>query len=298
MSSAHFRLEPFRPWIPSQDKAHLGRKRLDLCRYPSPVSISATSSSPHQKSPVSQNQNINAPGPEQHPLPARPPTEVCLNSSPKLDSQSTRSEREVFALPSSADPEPGISSGFPDSVFSDCVPNFLDVDLPMPFDDIVHDPGHQFSRFSSSDLELASTMDQHSQPIPTGDSCDATIDPTILYDHHPRDAGQTPAREVIPGNATSTGGSPVEYTHSPHEDTHFDRVQENPPNGLKPGWRPSKINKVSVVVDNRAKKRGWSVHSTGRRPQVLPFTSCSILCPFSRGPSPVPVLAIRGCPVS
>lgn len=126
---------------------------------------------------------------------------------------------------------------------------------------MVHDPGHQFSRFSSSDLELASTIDQHSQPgsiggtVPKGDSCcDATIDPTILYEHHPRDAEQTPAREVIPGNATSTGGSPVEYTRSPHEDTHFDRVQENPRNGLKPGWRPSKINKVSVVVDNRAKK--------------------------------------------
>ena len=140
----------------------------------------------------------------------------------------------MFALPSSADPEPRISSGFSDSVFSDCVLNFLDVDLPMPFDDIVHDPGHQLSRFSSSDLEPASTIDQHSQSgstggtIPTGVSCDATIDPKILYDHHPRDAEQTPAREVIPGIATSTGGSPVEYTHSPHEDTHFDRVQQNP----------------------------------------------------------------------
>ncbi|KAJ6103444.1 hypothetical protein N7486_005871 [Penicillium sp. IBT 16267x] len=82
MSADSFRLESFRPWNPFQDKAQSLRDSLDICRYPSPVSITATSSPSNARNSASENPNAPSHKSEQHPLPPRPPMEVCLNDSP------------------------------------------------------------------------------------------------------------------------------------------------------------------------------------------------------------------------
>ena len=80
MPSDTFRLESFRPWNPFQDKSQPLRESLDVCHYPSPVSITATSiSSNYRDSP--RYPNVHSHTSERHPLPPRPPVEVCLKDS-------------------------------------------------------------------------------------------------------------------------------------------------------------------------------------------------------------------------
>ncbi|KAJ5534520.1 hypothetical protein N7527_000774 [Penicillium freii] len=80
MSSDSFRLDSFRPWNPFQDKAQPLRDSLDICHYPSPISITASPPSNPSNS-ASTNPNFHFHKPERHPLPPRPPAEACLNYS-------------------------------------------------------------------------------------------------------------------------------------------------------------------------------------------------------------------------
>lgn len=79
MSSANFRLETFRPWNPSQDKAHPPRDSPGIHRYPSPILIAATPPSSNPSDPASQSPKVHSNKSERHPLPARSPVEVCLD---------------------------------------------------------------------------------------------------------------------------------------------------------------------------------------------------------------------------
>jgi hypothetical protein len=81
MSSDSFRLESFRPWNPFQDKARPLRDSLDICRYPSPVSITETSPPSNFSNLATTNPNVHSHKPERHPLPPRPPVQVCLNDN-------------------------------------------------------------------------------------------------------------------------------------------------------------------------------------------------------------------------
>lgn len=71
MTSAIYRLDSFRPWNPFHDKP----EALN-CRYPSPVSMTATQTSVSDDVPDMHTYVDKA---QRHPLPARPPKEVCLN---------------------------------------------------------------------------------------------------------------------------------------------------------------------------------------------------------------------------
>lgn len=98
MSNASFRLESFRPWNPFQDKAQPLRDSLDICRYPSLVSMTPTPPPSNPIDPVSKSQKSHAHKPGRHPLPARPPLEVCLDGGQHSDAQPTRHEPEDLSL--------------------------------------------------------------------------------------------------------------------------------------------------------------------------------------------------------
>lgn len=54
------------------------RNPVNTCRYPSPVSITATLSPSNPRDPLSESQKVSLPKPELHPLAVRPPIEVFL----------------------------------------------------------------------------------------------------------------------------------------------------------------------------------------------------------------------------
>ncbi|KAJ5110368.1 hypothetical protein NUU61_001577 [Penicillium alfredii] len=80
MPSDTFRLESFRQWKPFQNKSQPPRESLDVCHYPSLVSITATSTSSNSRG-SPRYPNVHSHTSERHPLPPRPPVEVCLNDS-------------------------------------------------------------------------------------------------------------------------------------------------------------------------------------------------------------------------
>ncbi|KAJ5556529.1 hypothetical protein N7494_000444 [Penicillium frequentans] len=91
MSSTNFRVESFRPWNPSQAKSQSLRESPGTCRYPSPVSITAASPPLNPNKVGIRSIEIDTHKVERHPLPSRPPTEVCLEGQ-HSETQVTRSE--------------------------------------------------------------------------------------------------------------------------------------------------------------------------------------------------------------
>jgi hypothetical protein len=109
MANTRFRLETFRPWNPFQDQVQLLLDPPDICRYPSPVSITATPPSPNPYVTVSQVPRVYSHKPERHPLPARPPVEVCLDGGARLDSLAPNHEPGVSKPAVTADQHPRAS---------------------------------------------------------------------------------------------------------------------------------------------------------------------------------------------
>lgn len=90
MTSASYRLDSFRPWNPFHDKPEALNMPAKLCRYPSPISMTASPTpSSYYDAPKAQSYADKT---QRHPLPARPPEEVCLNAGTKSRSQSTLSD--------------------------------------------------------------------------------------------------------------------------------------------------------------------------------------------------------------
>lgn len=85
MISASYRLDSFRPWNPFHDKPEALDMSSANCRYPSPFSITATPTSLSDDVP---NMHTYVDKAQRHPLPARPPKEVCLNTEAQSPSQS------------------------------------------------------------------------------------------------------------------------------------------------------------------------------------------------------------------
>jgi hypothetical protein len=103
MSSASFRLESFWPWNPFQDKAQPPRDSLDICRYLSPISITATLPPSNSSNLVLKSQKVHSYNSERYPIPTRPLVEVCFDSGLHSDSQTTRREPEELGRITSAD---------------------------------------------------------------------------------------------------------------------------------------------------------------------------------------------------
>lgn len=97
MSSARFYLEAFRPWNPLQERSNYPLNSAEICRYPSPVSMAAVPPPRPTQDDASTTLQSHPDISQQHPLPARPPEEVCLNDKPLSDTQSSR--------PKSQDPQ-------------------------------------------------------------------------------------------------------------------------------------------------------------------------------------------------
>ncbi|KAJ5111740.1 hypothetical protein NUU61_001370 [Penicillium alfredii] len=80
MANTRFRLGTFRQWNPFQDKAQPLHDLSNICRYPSPVSITATPPPSNASDTVSRAPNGHSLKAGKHPLPARPSVEVCMDS--------------------------------------------------------------------------------------------------------------------------------------------------------------------------------------------------------------------------
>ncbi|KAE8361492.1 hypothetical protein BDV27DRAFT_133001 [Aspergillus caelatus] len=90
MTSASYRLDSFRPWNPFHDKPEALNMPAKLCRYPSPISMTATPTSlSYNNAPKTQSYTDKT---QQHPLPNRLPEEVCLNAGTKSRAQLTLSD--------------------------------------------------------------------------------------------------------------------------------------------------------------------------------------------------------------
>jgi hypothetical protein len=158
-------------------------------------------------------------------------------------------------------PDPEAFS-FRDSLYLDDPSSSGDGDSTMAFEQIVPVSEHRFLSFDSSGRDLAFTPAQHSQfeflessiemrPFPDG----PTIDPAILGDNHSRDFEQAQTAGATPVTAAIPHGMPVEHSRSPVRDAHHHSGRHNARTPVKTGRLPAKINKVSVVIDNRPKSR-------------------------------------------
>lgn len=102
MANTTFRIENFRAWDPFHDKQQHSRRNEDICRYPSPVSVAAVGPQ------VSRDQTPamlpeNPDHMQRHPLPARPPMEVCLNEKSSPNSQPSQGETQTSPVVSFGD---------------------------------------------------------------------------------------------------------------------------------------------------------------------------------------------------
>ncbi|KAJ6004590.1 hypothetical protein N7540_012967 [Penicillium herquei] len=246
MSVDRFRLESFRPWNPFQDKVLHLRDSLGVCRYPSPVSITATSPLSDSSKSASENTNVHTYQSVRHPLPPRPPSEVCLRDSlPQEKPPQHQSDAEDQA--SCVNPEID-AFDFDDISQLPDLPSCEDEGHRM----ICHDLGLE-SRdtlgFGSGNPGLTCITSQRSHVANAGSSGvarenpDATIDPAILDAGLFRDIEQTPARNetsdvVAPSSPSGT------VVHGPSMRPHSQRT-------TSPRRQRSNVSKVAVVVNNR-----------------------------------------------
>ena len=216
MSNTSFRLESFRPWNPFQDKAQPLRDPPGACRYPSPVSITATppSSNSSDQDPQSCKHHFNKP--ERHPLPARPPTEVCLGG---LHSETPNPRRELEGLgrtPSAINyPQSFGPESIPQSQSIVCAD---DVAPAMFADSVRRDTEHQPLGLESDGSEPIVFAGQQPQTVDSEDDAQTrelsvigTIDPAILNGYDSPDADQVQTSESI---ATHRADCPAKSTRS------------------------------------------------------------------------------------
>ncbi|KAJ5267204.1 hypothetical protein N7478_010012 [Penicillium angulare] len=244
MSVDSFRLDSFRPWNPFQDKVQILRDSLDICRYPSPVSITATSPLSDSSDSAPESTNVHSCESVRHPLPPRPPSEVCLKDSlPQVINTQHQSavEDQIPCV------NPGVEAfDFDDILQLPDLPSSGDQDYPM----ICHDLGSELACITSQ----RSNVGNAGSFGVTRECSDATIDPAILDDDHIQDIEQTPAR-----NETSDVVSPYspsdKRVRGPSMRPHSQRT-------TSPRRQRSKVSKVAVVVNNR------HMDKTGRTTQA------------------------------
>ncbi|KAJ5413679.1 hypothetical protein N7509_000306 [Penicillium cosmopolitanum] len=280
MSNESFRLESFRPWNP-HEKPLSQQGPLDLRRYPSPVSLNATPSPNNSKDSTIHSQIPHVPKLERHPLPVRPPIEVCVDeSSQSVDQNIRKPDLDGEMSPVNQDSD---NLDFEEILHLENPPSCGHIG-DMVFDS-VDEHFEQRTRIGSCDLEPSFTPDQVSQsmvfqnPTPPGMedfASDLTIDPAMLEDHHCRAGEQQNTTESAPSCTTREAGSPVVNHPWATDDGSSRGRQCHSPKA--PGRRSSKIQKVSVVISNHQKdKHGKST----RRPGHQEASLSTILAQFS-----------------
>ncbi|KAJ5101086.1 hypothetical protein N7456_007138 [Penicillium angulare] len=262
------RLESFRPWNPFQDKVQPSRNSLDICRYPTPISITATSPLSDSSNSASENIDVHSHKNVRHPLPPRPPSEVCLRDSLPQETDPLH-QSDMEDQTSCVNPEIDALE-FDDILQLQDLPSSGDEDHPM----FCHDLGleSQYSLgFGPYYSERACTTSQRSHVGNAGTSglarecSDATIDPAILDEYHSPDIEQTPTR-----NKNSDG---VSSSSSSDRSARDPSLRSSSQRATNPRRQRSKVSKVAVVVDNRHMNR------IGRSPRAKSpvGTSVSVL---------------------
>jgi hypothetical protein len=253
MSVDSFRLEYFRPWNPFQDKVHPPRDSLDIQRYPSPISIAATPPPPpsNPSDPASKSPKVHSNKSERHPLPARPPVEVCLDGGLHSVVQTSRHEPEDLGRAASAsthaetfDPK--------DILQLQDLPDSEDLGPATISDSIGLSAEHRSPDFGPCDLEPAVIVSQHPQDVDSGNHIVArelpgieTIDPAILNDHAFPGAGQIQAGGNIAGFAACPDRCPSECFHLPNQDPPLQCRRQNAGGTTDPNRWSTKISKRS-----------------------------------------------------
>ncbi|KAJ5288019.1 hypothetical protein N7478_003705 [Penicillium angulare] len=254
MSVDSFRLDSFRPWNPFQDKVQILRDSLDICRYPSPVSVTATSPLSDSSNSAPESTNVHSCESVRHPLPSRPPSEVCLKDSlPQVINTQHQSavEDQIPCV------NPGVEAfDFDDILQLPDLPSSGDQDYPM----ICHDLGSELACITSQ----RSNVGNAGSPGVTRECSDATIDPAILDDDHIQDIEQTPARNET-SDVVSPYSLPDKRVRGPSMRPHSHRT-------TSPRRQRSKVSKVAVVVNNRhMDKTGRSTRAN--RPVATSFSA-------------------------
>ncbi|KAJ5771441.1 uncharacterized protein N7511_003492 [Penicillium nucicola] len=262
MSNTNFRLESFRPWNPFQDKAQPLRNPPGTCRYPSPVSITTSPPSSKSSDYDSKNQKIHSHKPERHPLPARPPTEVCLDG---LHSEAQTTRRESKGLdqtsPVLIDPEPvnfeNISQ--PQNIFG-----ADDLASTRFADDIHWEKEHHLLDMESGNWDSVNFVGQNPPTVDLGIPTQhgetpniQTIDPAILNDHASPVVEPTQTTTRITGIATNPDECPAKSIRSQSKVSFFERRQRNSEGMVDTDCQPS-ISKKSSGTRKRHTRIGSS----------------------------------------
>ncbi|CDM29877.1 hypothetical protein DTO013E5_9494 [Penicillium roqueforti] len=253
MSNASFRLESFRPWNPFQDKAQPLRDSLDICRYPSPVSMTPTPPPSNPIDPVSKNQKSHSHKPGRHPLPARPPLEVCLDDGLHSDAQTTRHEPEDLGRTTFTSPHAETFDS-EDLLQMQDLRSTEDIDSTTIPDNVCLGAEHRSSGFGSCDSDPAVLAGQH---LPGNEA----IDPAILDDHAFPGGEQTQTTENTTNIAICPDRCLLECSHSPNQDPPVQSRRQNAKGTAVPG-RQSKINKRSSA-EKRYSKHGAARSNKG-----------------------------------
>ncbi|KAJ6026418.1 uncharacterized protein N7446_004983 [Penicillium canescens] len=232
MSNTNFRLESFRPWNPFHDKAQPLRNSPGTCRYPSPVSITTTPPSSNSSDYDPKSQKFHSHKPERHPLPARPPTEVCLDGL-HSEAQTTRRESKGLDQTISAviDPEP---VNFENILQPQNIVGADDVASTRFADDIHWEKEHQFLNLESGDWDSVDFAGQNPHTVDLGIPAQnaelpniQTIDPAILNDHASPVVEPTQTTTRITDIAMNPDECPAKFIRSQNKVSFLERRQRN-----------------------------------------------------------------------
>jgi len=278
-----FRLESFRPWKPDEDPSRLRQDCLPPRRYPSPVSLDATPSPSNSKDLVFNSQVTCAPKPDRHPLPARPPIEVCVDGSSQSVEQATRQPESVDRM-SPINQNPG-DLGFEDifdyesalgsEQIDDIISNSFDENLEQPTNVDICD---QTSFCRPDAMPQSMSFSPASSSGPGDSSSDQTVDPSLLADLELRDCEREHTPKITPACPASAEVYRKSKSPSSEDDASCRGRQQNSPKVRTPSRRSSRIQKVSVVIDNRPRNRG---RKSTRRPDLQKDSLSTMLAQFS-----------------
>lgn len=285
MSNESFRLESFRPWNP-HEKPLSQQGPQDLHRYPSPVSINTSPSPNNSKDSTIHSQMPHVPRLERHPLPMRPPIEVCVNeSSQSVDQNIRKTDTDVQMSPVNQDSD---NLDFDEILHLENPPSCGHID-DLIFNS-VDEHFEQRAHIGPCDLEPSFTPDRVSQSMafqistPPGRedfASDLTIDPAMLEDDHCRVGEQQNTTEIAPTCTTRQAGLPLDNSPLAENNGSSRGRRCHSPKVSDLSGRSSKIQKVSVVIDNRQQK---NQEKSTRRPGHPKASVSTILAQFSALP--------------
>ncbi|THC88709.1 hypothetical protein EYZ11_011845 [Aspergillus tanneri] len=205
MANISASLEKFRPRSPFQDKAQLLPDLPDICRYPSPVSMTPNLAPSNPSGTVLKSPKFYSYNSERHPLPARPPVEVCMDNGVHSDAQTTRDELEDLERATSADPHPQTFSS-EDTLLRQVLPGTENIDPAIINNNIFprteHIQASQDPAVTDGHLSQSPCFPSTDPPLQSSrHGAEDMIMPDLQY---PRVAKRLNARKRYIGNGTSS----------------------------------------------------------------------------------------------